>query len=99
MKAFKIYFDKNDKKFKCTDDLSEVGELLPDGTTQWIADENEAKRLTDVYNHQIDDVVICKSCGESFWQRAADRDYYAERFLPIPAFCHKCKYKSVKNAY
>jgi len=97
MQGYKIYYDKEEKIFKYEDTKSEVKSLAPDSTTCWNAELKTTIQAVESYNSRLDEVFICKDCGESFFLTHDEQAWYTERNLHIPVRCHACRKKRKTN--
>ncbi len=94
MIGYKIYYSVEHKKFRYSKEPSKANLLnrTKDTTEHWYPTLQAAMYAVENHNKfDLDNVAICKQCGEPFMQTGADRDWYAERCLDIPRRCAKCR--------
>lgn len=92
MQGFKCFYDIKEKKFKCEDVPSEVGHYDSDGTTFWIDTYKHACNSVNIYNKEhLNEVFICKECGNSFFLTESEQDWFIEKHLNVPKRCYRCR--------
>jgi hypothetical protein len=97
MLGYRTYF--NGSEFIADDVKTEdCSSSLPcDTTTSWFAEKKFADLAVEKYNTELQDVKICKQCGEYFWQSEDERQWFADRNMKAPCRCFSCRKKIAKN--
>ena len=98
MTAYKVFYDKESKKFKydaAPREYEREEELLPDyedETTYWCRSGLDGvENFVYLYNHLfLKNIHICKDCQNPFWITDDKRHWYEERGLAVPARCMRC---------
>lgn len=92
--GYRVYFDKETKKFRYDKEISEMRFCGKNSTTSWFADLKSAMNAAQSRNqYSLGDVIVCKDCGEAFWITEDERNWYAEKGLTLPTRCESCRRK------
>ena len=93
MLGYRTYFDGT--KFVADDVATEVHSMHPDSTTSWFADKISADNAIKNHNvNDLKDIKKCKQCGEYFWQKDDERQWFADREMKAPRRCYSCRKKN-----
>ena len=106
MKAYRVYYDKADKKWKYENFLSEVGDTTDFqywNTTlsgaEAICIRNNKDFVEDIKDMSSDDhytICTCKDCKEDYILTSGEYAWFSNSGLNIPKRCPKCRCKRNK---
>ena len=101
MKAYRVYYDKADKKWKCDNFLSEVGNdtdfefwnaSLSGAESDCIHYNNDfivdAKDMISDHHYTI---CTCKDCRQNYIMTCNEYFWFRDKGLTIPKRCPKCR--------
>ena len=91
MEGYRIYFDKEEMKFKADDFKTEVGDYAQDGTTAWFNNFKAACNQVNLRNENIlHEIKICKDCGTPYWLTKDRELWFLNKGMKLPVRCQSC---------
>lgn len=97
MLGYKVFYDKELKIFVHETEPSEVEATYNDETFWWTDNLPHAKQSAEKSNDKLNEIFICKDCGNSFRLDQQEQEWFIKRNLSIPCRCIKCR-RSRKNS-
>ena len=97
--GYRVYFDKETGKFRYDKEPSQARFMGKDSVTYWAPDMATAMKAVQNRNlNDLENVIVCKDCGNGFFVSDAQRAWYAEKDLSLPCRCESCRKKKKERS-